>query len=183
MNDLVEALFEVAPAQTEQRPADDDVVASAELHVETDTELDERREHALDEHLAGVGAIDPGDRLQQRRLSGAVPADYPEALTFLDREVDVAKDGVRFVRRSPQRVEEMLSHGVSALVRDSERLRDPTHLDGRGLGYRVVAAHTRSGSHGSSCLNMYRPSPSMNAAPRSGSTRRGEKAAGAAITV
>ena len=51
------------------------------------------------------------------------------------------------------RVQEVLAQGVSSLMRNAERLRDPAYLDGRGCAEKAIASQTRSGNHGSSRLN------------------------------
>ena len=67
---------------------------------------------ALEEDLAGVDRVDAGDRLDQRRLAGAVVADERHHLALAHLEVDVA-----------QRLD------------GAERLRDPAELECRGVGH------------------------------------------------
>ena len=46
---------------------------------------------AVEQVLALVAGLDPGDRLDQRRLAGAVVADERDDLTGVDLEVDVGE--------------------------------------------------------------------------------------------
>ena len=59
---------------------------------------------ALEEELPGVGAVDAGDRLDQRRLAGAVVTDEGGDLARVDLEVDVVQhlDGAEALVDSTQ---------------------------------------------------------------------------------
>ena len=46
---------------------------------------------AVEQEAAGVGAVDAGETLHERRLAGAVVADQRGDLAGVDREVDVVQ--------------------------------------------------------------------------------------------
>ncbi len=70
---------------------------AAQVGVEADAELDERRHAPVDVDRAVVDAVDPGQALQQRRLARAVAPDDPEELARADVEGDVAQRRQRVV--------------------------------------------------------------------------------------
>ena len=61
LDDVVESLSSSRFVHAEERAVDPDVVARRELGVEADAELDERRKPPVDDDLAAVLAVDPGE--------------------------------------------------------------------------------------------------------------------------
>ena len=80
VDDAVEARARLARREPEHRRVEHHVVVRGEVQVEADAELDERRHPPVDVDLPAVGAVDPGQALQQRRLARAVAPDDPEEL-------------------------------------------------------------------------------------------------------
>src|SRR5690606_20414417 len=52
-----------------------------------------RQRQALIENASGIGLVQPGEQLDERRLAGAVQAYEREALARPDRQADVADGG------------------------------------------------------------------------------------------
>ena len=78
VDDLVEALLDLALRQAEHDAVDEDVLAAGDLGVKAGAELDERRDAAVDAHGAARRLRDAGDELQRRALARAVAADDAE---------------------------------------------------------------------------------------------------------
>ena len=81
--------------------------------------------------LTGIGAVDPGEDLQQRALTGAVRADDAEELAPHHREAHVVQRPVARVGRAPQGVNECLLESGPRLLRNQERPGHARRLDGR----------------------------------------------------
>ena len=126
----------VAPArlartQPHHHPIEDNVVEGGQLHVESDPELDERRQPPRNPDLPAVGAIDARQDLQQGALAGTVAPHDADELALGDVERDPADRFEHLViarREHPQRP---LLERVDPLDRDPERLVDVVHLDHR----------------------------------------------------
>ena len=91
-DDLVESVARLAGVQTHHHRVDLDVVASREVGVEarrpSSMNGDSRPATSI---VPGVGAIDPGQALQQRALARAVAPDDAEELALEHLEVDPAQ--------------------------------------------------------------------------------------------
>ncbi len=78
----------------------------------------EAYEAAPSEHdVAGVWAVDPGDEIEQRRLTGTVRADHADDLVLVDVQVEVPNDletAERLVD-APQLEQAALAHTISTL--------------------------------------------------------------------
>src|SRR5262249_44552074 len=162
VEDRVEALGDLAARQAHEHAADLDVRACAELGVEADAELDERREPARDPHGSRVRAVDAGEHLQERALAAAVRPDDAEELALGNREGHLPEGVVALVRDPVERVGEVLLEPGALLVRDPERLRDAADLD---------RVHARSAKRGDSRRWSHRPTPSTVSAMATGRRR------------
>ena len=112
---LLEPLEEVVRLAAEVHVLDDvEVVAEREVLVhDLDPELGgvlrpvDRNRRAVEEDLAAVGRVDPGDTLDQRRLAGAVVADERHHLACPHLEVDIGERMHRAeVLRYPAKLEQ-----------------------------------------------------------------------------
>ena len=92
LDDLLEARPSVPGFESHHHAVELDVVASRELVVEPDAEIDDRSHATGDPDAAGVRLIDPGEELEEGALSGAVSSDHSEELAAPDLEGDVAED-------------------------------------------------------------------------------------------
>src|SRR4051794_27512836 len=88
-NDVVKAFACLSARQSQQDRVDDYVVASRQIGVEADAQLDERRQSPGDADTPGVDLVDAGEALQQRALAGAVAPDDSKELALLDLDRDV----------------------------------------------------------------------------------------------
>ena len=75
LDDLVEALLDLALGQPEHDAVDEHVLAAGDFRVKAGAELDERRDAALDRDGAARRLRDAGHQLQCGALAGAVAAD------------------------------------------------------------------------------------------------------------
>src|SRR4051812_11223580 len=130
-DDLVEPGVELLPRQAEEGAIDPDVVPRVELGVETNAELDERRELAVHRDEALVLPVDTRDDLEQRALAAPIRPDHAEELTPRYRERHVLQGKLLLRRRSAERVEEVLLHRGPPFVRQREGLRDALDFDRR----------------------------------------------------
>src|SRR5262249_12485873 len=112
-----------------------------ELGLEAGTELEQRRQSAPRDDLAGGGSQDPGHALQQRRLAGAVVSEEPDRRALGHLEVDVA-ERPELLRRRPSETDDPFLQRRVSLVREQESLRDAPDAD-RG-GHRRLRAPRRS---------------------------------------
>ena len=127
---VVESRKRLSAAEPEHDRVDDHVVARVQVDVETDTQLDERRQAPGDGYAAAVDAVDAGDALEQRALATAVAPDDPEEFALGDLEVYVL-DSVQFVvGGAPQRMQRALLERRVLLVGQSEGLADALDRDG-----------------------------------------------------
>src|SRR5581483_6410318 len=91
IDDRVEAAVDLAPPHAEDRAAEVDVLAPAQLRVEAGSDLEQRADAAVDPSAAGRRLGDAREDLQQRALAGTVPADDPDDLAGPDVEREVAQ--------------------------------------------------------------------------------------------
>jgi hypothetical protein len=89
LDDLVEALLHLTPAETQHDAVDEDVLAARDLRMEAGAQLDQRRNAALHVHRAGRGLGDAGHELQRRALAAAITPDHGKraALGHVERHV------------------------------------------------------------------------------------------------
>jgi hypothetical protein len=106
--------------------------------VEADPELDEGRQAAGDPDLAGVGAVDARQQLQQGALARAVAADDAEELALADLEGDPAQRPQVAEVAAGEGVDDPLFQRVDPLGGDAEGLLQALDLDrgggGEGIG-------------------------------------------------
>ena len=132
LDDLVEAPVDVLLRQPEDRAVQVDVLAPRQLGVEPRSELEQRRDPAVDRDRALVRAKDPRQALQQGALAGAVLADDGEDLALVDLERDPLERPELLVRR-PAAAQDRGLQVLVALVEDPEPLPDVVdHDDGIG---------------------------------------------------
>ena len=157
--DVVETLCRLLAGKPEHDRVDDHVVPSGEIRIESDAELDERRQTAVDREFALVDVVDPGEALEQRALAAAVAADDSEELAGRDLDAHVLDSPQDVEGPSPPRVERALLERVVVLVRKPERLADVLHRycrpqrSGHGCAVRMTLlaqdrAHGADGSNG-----------------------------------
>ena len=101
-DDLVEETVQLAPAQSQDGAAQEDVLPGGQLGVEADTQLEKGRDLALDGHPPRIGPVDPRQDLEQGALARAVVADDSDELTRRNLEADV-QQGLQdpVARRAP----------------------------------------------------------------------------------
>ena len=141
-DDLVEAVANHARVEPHHHRVDLDVVARRQVRIESDAELDERRQLAGDMDRASVGAVDARKALQQRALPRAVAPDDPEELPLLDLKRDALEDVELVVALAAQRVQHPLLERVGALLGDAKRLLESVDSDGQ-RGRRHGQEHRR----------------------------------------
>ena len=98
LDDLVEALCDLALGQAEHDAVDEDVLAAGDLRMEAGAELDQRRDAAVDRHRAARRLRDAGDQLERRALAGSVAADDAVGAPLRHRERDVCQRRERLGR-------------------------------------------------------------------------------------
>ena len=91
LDDLVEAPLDLAALHAEDRAVQVDVLTAGELLVETGADLEQAADATANLGPACRRRSDPGEDLQQRRLSCAVAADDAEDLSLRHLERDVAE--------------------------------------------------------------------------------------------
>ena len=91
LDDLVEALRDLAALHAEDRAVQVDVLAPGELRMEAGADLEQAPDAPADLDAPARRRGDAREHLQQRRLAGAVAADDPEHLALLDLERHVAE--------------------------------------------------------------------------------------------
>ncbi len=87
-DDAVEAPPGLGPREAEEGALEHDVLASRQLAVEAEPELEDGRDSAGDVDAALRGRQDAGDDAEERALARAVSPDQSDALAGHDREVD-----------------------------------------------------------------------------------------------
>ena len=89
LDDVVEALLDLAALHAEDRAVEEDVLAARELRVEARADLEQAADASADLGAARGRRRDPREDLQERRLPGAVASDDAEdlALGHLERDV------------------------------------------------------------------------------------------------
>jgi hypothetical protein len=107
-DDVVKTGHRLLAAEPEHDRVDDDVVASVQVGVEADAELDERGEPPGDRDAAGVDAVDAGDALQQSALAAAVAPDDPKEFPVGDLERNVLHGVQLVIGGAAQRVQRAL---------------------------------------------------------------------------
>jgi hypothetical protein len=75
LHDLVKAAGNLALAQTEHDPVDEDVLAPGDFGVKSCAKLDERGDAAIHVHRATCRFGDAGDEFEQRALARSVAAN------------------------------------------------------------------------------------------------------------
>src|SRR5207237_7767573 len=88
-DDLVEVAGDFRPLHAADRAAEVNVLASGELAVKADGDLQERADTAVDFRGSARRIGDAGEDLEQRALSCAVAPDDADDLALLDLERDV----------------------------------------------------------------------------------------------
>ena len=129
--------------EAHHHPVEDHVLARGQVDVEAHPELDERRHPASHPDRPGVRAVDAGEDLQQRALTGPVAPDDAEELPLVDVEGDAAQRHQLARRPGRERVEDPLLDRVDPLERDLERLCEVANLD-----HNRARAHQRVGRLG-----------------------------------
>ena len=99
VDDLVEAILDLALGQAEHDAVDEDVLAPGNLRVEAGSQLDERRYPSLDLHRAARRLRDARDELQRRALARSVAPDDAVGGTLRHVEGHIGERGERFIRR------------------------------------------------------------------------------------
>ena len=89
LDDLVEALRDLALREPEHDAVDEDVLAAGDLGMKPGAELDERRDAAAAPSRAARRLRDAGDELQQRALARPVAADDAERAPARHGERDI----------------------------------------------------------------------------------------------
>ena len=97
LDDLFEALGDLALCQAEHDPVDEDVLAAGYLRVKSGAELDERGDPSVHSHRAARRLRDAGHELQERALARSVAADYAERASPGYRQIDVVQRRERLV--------------------------------------------------------------------------------------
>ena len=128
----VEAPARLALRKAEQDAIEEGVLPRIQLRVETDAQLDERREVARHPHAAGVGCVDARQDLEQSALSGAITADDSEELAAVDVEGDLVERAQMAVLGRAQRMDDPLLERVDTVLRNAKGLGDVPHLDRHG---------------------------------------------------
>ena len=90
-DDLVEALLQLRPAEADDRPIQEDVLAHRELVVHSRAQLEHGSEPPAHATGARGGAIDAGEDAEERALARAVIPDQPEGLAFVELEGHVVE--------------------------------------------------------------------------------------------
>ena len=90
-DDLIEALADLATAQSQQGPVELDVLAAGQVGMDAGPHLDQRADPPYHLHASGVRVHDPGQDLEQSRLAGAVGADEADRLPRRSDQVDIAE--------------------------------------------------------------------------------------------
>ncbi len=123
------------PGKPEHDRVDDDVVVRGQLGVETNPQLDERRQPAADGQVSAavrvVHPVDAGEALEQRALPAPVPSHDAEHLALLDLERDVL-DRSEFVEvAEAKRMKGPLFESVDLEARNAEGLANSSYDDCR----------------------------------------------------
>ena len=90
-DDVVDPLGQIAARDAVDRAAQVDVLDRGVLGVEAGSDLEQRRDAAVDRDAARVGLDDAREQLEQRRLAGAVAADDADGLAVRDLERDAVE--------------------------------------------------------------------------------------------
>ena len=140
---VLEPLARLARGEAQHDSVEHHVVASGQLGVEADPELDEGRHPAVGVDLALVDPIDAREALEQAALPGPVAAHDPEELAALDLEAHVVERLEEVLASAAERVQRTLLERVPALVGDHEALRHV--VDDHGWSCALRRAHGRNG--------------------------------------
>ncbi len=132
-DDLVEAPLDLLPREAEQRGVEEDVVPARHLRLEAGAELQHGGQVTAEQDLAGRRLEDPGDALEEGRLSRAVPAEDPERLALGDLELDVAQRP-ELLEGDLAGVDDPLLQGGVLLLVEPEALGDVLDVDGEAQG-------------------------------------------------
>src|SRR5262249_33174026 len=109
-----------------------DVLAAGGVVLESELQLEQRTDVALDLALAGGRLVDAGQDAQQRALAGAVVADDTEPLAVVDVEADAAERLDDWHRRqgpAEQLVHRQVLHREAAPVAGLERQENVAQRD------------------------------------------------------
>jgi hypothetical protein len=141
LDDLVELGADLPPAHAEDRAVQIRVLASGQLGMEPGADLEDAADAAPDRGCAHGRRRDPREDLEQRRLAGAVLADEPDDLPFLDGERHVPERPELLERvvdvlepeRTPHSMRERVPQCLVAglVLADPVALREPLCDDGR----------------------------------------------------
>ena len=129
LEDGVEALARLPPAEPEQDAVQNHVLSSGHLRVEADAELDERCHPSGHSHPARVGPVDAGENLQQRALARSVAADDAEELAFVHVERHVLERAQLAVGDPREGMGGAFLDRVDPVLGDLERLEQVPRLD------------------------------------------------------
>ena len=121
-DDLVEPGAGLRRGEPEQHGVGDGVVASGQLGIESDPELDEWGQAAGDCDRPPIETVDPCHALHQRALAGAVASDDGERLAAAHLEADVIKCLEHLVVAVRCRLQDSVLRGRVLLAREPERL-------------------------------------------------------------
>ena len=77
LDDLVEPADDLCPAHPEDRPVEEDILATRQLRMEACSDLQQRTDATAQGHLTLARLGDARQNFQERGLAGAVPADQP----------------------------------------------------------------------------------------------------------
>lgn len=87
--DLLKFIIRFFFRQSQDRRIHIDVFAPGKFWVESRTQFQQRGDAAMNSNLARCRLERTGDNLQQGGFSRSIPADYSDALTTVDFEIDI----------------------------------------------------------------------------------------------
>ena len=128
-DDLVELRVDVVLGHPQDRAVQVDILASAELRVESGADFEHRRQAPLGDDLPLIGLEDSGDALQQRRLAGTVMPHETEGRAPGHLKGD-AVDSLEVLRLRATALQDRALQRLIAVMVDAERLRDVLDADG-----------------------------------------------------
>lgn len=120
--DVVELLVDLLPGEPKDGSVEVDVVTAGKLRIETDTELEEGRDHAVYLDLSLIRLIDTGEYLEKGRLAAAVPSDDTEEFPLLHLKGHVVERPEFLESLFLESGNERSSHRGHLFMRDTEGL-------------------------------------------------------------
>ena len=138
LDDRIDSRLQLRARHPVERPREEDVLDRRVLRVEARSQLEQRRDAAVDGDAPVVRRQDAGQHLQQRRLAGSVRPDHAEGLAVRDRERQVV-GRAQLLPLAPAPAQDRLLEGGLLAPVDAEVLAHALDGDG-GLAHSSSAS-------------------------------------------